>query len=261
MSPLKKSVSVGIALLVCSVSAQAAVTWTTWNLKDGPHNNNAISGDERTVGPAGNQTTATAWGNTSGSDGTANAEYRQLDLWEWGGGLGAGPGSSPAHSIGASRVHEFVLLEFDMPTTLTDLKIGWPPNSSSLDTDMTVLAFTGGSFTRSDMEVRNSDTGDTTGTTRGLTNAGWDLISNPMNVPTGVLTSIGNTNEVTSSYWLIGTYNNHLNGVNSNYYNDYFKLKAVHGFKDNGNKVPLPTTAALLGLGLLALGRKKLQAS
>ncbi len=248
LKSLKRAIGIGITVLFCSASAQAAVTWTTWNLKDG-----GTPSSEKTVGPAGNQTTVTAWGNTSGTDGSANAEYRPLDLHEYSGGLGAGPGSSPRHAIGDYRVHEFILLEFDMPTTLTDLQIGWKGN----DSDMTVMAFTGGSFTRSDMYNRNSDLTDNSGGTRGLTNAGWDLISNPMNVQANVLTSIGNNTNVSSSYWLIGTYNNHLNGTNSNSYNDFFKLKLVKGYKGENNNVPLPTTAALLGLGLLALGRKR----
>jgi MYXO-CTERM domain-containing protein len=248
LKSLKKAVGIGIAVLFCSASAQAAVTWTTWNLKDG-----ATPTNEKSVGSAGNQTTITAWGNTSGTNGTANAEYRPRDLHEYSGGIGAGPGSSPRHAVGDWNVHEFILLEFDMPTTLTDLQIGWRSN----DSDMTIMAFTGGSFTRSDMYDRNSDLLDTTGTTRGLTNAGWELISNPMNVQTNVLTSIGNNTNVSSSYWLIGTYNNHLNGTNSSSYNDFFKLKLVKGYKGEDNGVPLPTTAALLGLGLLALGRRR----
>jgi len=251
LKSLKKAAGIGLAVLFCSTSAQAAVTWTTWNLKDG-----STPTSEKTVGPAGNQTTITAWGNTAGADGTANAEYRSRNLYEYSGGIGAGPGSSPRHAVGDWGVHEFILLEFDMPTTLKALQIGWKGS----DSDMTVMAFTGASFTRSDMLVRNSDLSDNSGTTRGLTNAGWDLISNPQNVQVqsgNNFTSIGNNSNVSSSYWLIGAYNNHLNGTNSSSYNDFFKLRLVKGFKQNGNNVPVPATAALLGLGLLALGRRR----
>lgn len=258
---LKQAVGVSIAVLFCSTSAQAAVTWTTWNLKEGPTGSGgSISGDERTVGLLGNQSTFTAWGNTSGTDGSANAEYRQKDLWEWSSGIGAGPGSAPEHAIGDYNSHEFILFEFDMTTALTDLEIGY----KSGDSDMTVMAFTGNArvptFTRADMNVRNSDPTDNDNSgTLGLTHAGWELISNPMNVQTNVLTSIGNTSGVSSKYWLVGTYNNHLNGVNSNSYNDFFKLKYVKGFKVDAPPpgVPVPGSAALIGLGLLALGRKR----
>lgn len=248
LKSLKKAAGIGIAVLFCSASAQAAVTWTTWNLNEG-----STPSSEKSVGSTGNQTTITAWGNTSGTDGTANAEYRPLDLHEYSGGLGAGPGSSPRHAIGDYGVHEFILLEFDKATTLTDLQIGWKGN----DSDMTIMAFTGASFDRTDMYNRNSDLSDNSGSTRGLTNAGWELISNPMNVQTNTLTSIGNTNNINSSYWLIGSYNNYLNGTNSSSYNDFFKLQLVKGFSGQNNNVPLPTTAALLGLGLLALGRRR----
>lgn len=253
----KKAVGIGIAALFCSASAQAAVTWTTWDFSAG-----SISGSgnnsSMTVGPSGNATTATAW---DGDYNGANAEYGRTRLNKYSSGLGAGYESSPQHAVDNRGVHEFILLEFQMPTTLKQLKIGWP--SSSYDTDMTVMAFTGSAafptFTRNDMFNRNSDTGDTTGTTRGLTNAGWTLISNPEDIrPSDGLTSIGNDGNVSSSYWLVGAYNKFISGnglINDGY--DYFKLKKVAGYKGD-NRVPLPTTAALLGLGLLALGRRKL---
>lgn len=265
LKPLKKAIGIGIAALFISSTAQAAVTWTTWNLKDG-----ATPTNEKTVGPTGNQATVTAWGNTNGTNGSANAEYRPLDLHEYSGGIGAGPGGSPAHAMGSSSIHEFVLLEFQKPTTLTDLQIGW----KSGDADMTIMAFTGSSFTRSDMLNRNSDTGDTTGSNRGLTNAGWELIGVDQpngrssyldNVPVqsgSNFTSIGNVNNVSSSYWLVGTYNHHLTGGSSGFaFNDFFKLKLVKGYSGENNRVPLPTTAALLGLGLIALGRRRSKAS
>ncbi|MEZ5524487.1 MAG: exosortase-dependent surface protein XDP1 [Pseudomonadales bacterium] len=256
LKTLKKALGIGFALTLCSASAQAAVTWTTWDF------NGSISSNQMTVGAAGNNVTATAWDtNYSG----ANAEYAQTNLRLFSGGIGAGPESTPEHAVDNRGVHEFLLLEFQMPTTLKQLQIGWP-SSSSYDTDMTVMAFTGSgafpTFTRSDMLLRNSDTTDTSGSTRGLTNAGWTLISNPEDIrPSDGLTSIGNDGDVASSYWLIGAYNHFISGdslIRDGY--DYFKLKAVSGYKGD-NRVPLPATAALLGLGLVLLGsRKKLKA-
>lgn len=265
LKTLKTAVGISIAVLLCSTSAQAAVTWTTWNFNGGysSSGNNGYGSMYR--GPIGNGVTATAWGNTSGNL-LANSEYRPRKLCRYGGGstLGAGCNveSSPQHAIDNRGVHEFVLLEFQMPTTLKQLRIGWP--SSSYDTDMTVMAFTGSNafptFTRNHLYNRNSDTNDTTGGTRGLTNAGWTLISNPEDIrPSDGLTSIGNDGNVSSSYWLVGAYNRFISGnslIHDGY--DYFKLKAVKGFKGEDKRVPLPTTAALLGLGLLALGRRKL---
>jgi len=186
----KKALDIGIALLVCSTSTQAAVTLTTWSFES---NSWDTSKTEITAGTAGNQTTATGWGNTDNTAGIAGAEYRTRNLSERDSyGSGVGTEKNPDHATDNQRIHEFILLEFDVPTTLKQLAIGWP--SRRLDTDITVMAFTGNNefshLTSSHMLNRNPNTTDTSNPTR----------------------DIGNLNNVTSSYWLVGTYNRFISG-------------------------------------------------
>lgn len=239
LKSFQKVIGLSAALLLCSASAQAAVTWTFNAPSHG-----AVPGNTMTVGPAGNTATVTAWKQASGS---GNSLFGQTRLSEWGGNLGAGfETPSPGHALDNNGADEFILLEFQKPTTLTDLKIGY----RNTDSDMTVMAYTG--LGTPDMTSVSSS-----GAT-GLLNNGWVNTGNPLNVQLNTFTNINAGNE-SSNYWLIGAYNRFIAPANADggsHWDDYVKLSGVKGHSDNG--VPVPATLALFGIGLLALGRKKL---
>lgn len=235
----------------------------------------SVTGDNITAQLSGwANTSSYATGNGGGS--SANDEFVSYNLSSYSSGIVINRNeSSPEHAIDNYGPEEFVLFVFNQPVVLTDLWIGWPDNT--YDTDMTVLAYTGtDSYNSTYMPNLNSDPTDTTGTTRGLTNAGWDLVGDPnysghlSNVDSDKYVSIKNTGNVASTHWLVGAYNKYLSGAVSGITNDddYAKLKKIRGFVNetpgcqpgdpcNGT-VPSPATAALLGLGLLLLRKRKL---
>lgn len=223
------------------------------------------------------------WANTNsyltgdGGGSSANNEFVQYSLSSYSSGIVINRGeSSPEHAIDNYGPEEFVLFVFDKPVVLTDLWIGWP--DTYYDTDMTVLAYTAtDSFNSTNMTILNSDPNDISGTTRGLTNAGWDLVGDPnysghlADVDSDKWHSIKNTGNVASTHWLVGAYNKYLSGSVSGISadDDYAKLLKIRGSVStptcqpgdpacNPPGVPAPATLALLGLGLILLRKRQL---
>lgn len=168
------------------------------------------------------------------------------------------PGTAPEHAIDNQGRYEMALLTFDQLVKLTDVRIDWP--TSGYDTDMTVLAYTGA--TTSATQLADSLAASTWGT---LT--GWTAVAaNLANVASGSPRSIGNTNNVSSSYWLIGAYNplpSSTGGGDGSY--DYIKLYSVTGSictqgtpgcgtpSGDPSRVPEPGTLALFGAALVVM--------
>lgn len=247
LSTVAKVLLTGSMLSAASLS-QAAITWT---LPDGSPGTETSDGVTATL---------SAWTTTSTG---ANSEFVSTSLNSYTDGLGVGYEGNPQHAIDNVGAYEFILMVFDTPIVLTDLWIGWP--DSGYDTDMSVLAYTGnGSYNSTDMTSLNSDRSDTSGSTRGLTNAGWELIGDPSknnnleNVDSDQWQTLYNTGNVASSHWLIGSYNAHLSDAVSGLAggNDYAKLKKVRGYEQPRTQVPAPGTLLLLSIGLLALRRR-----
>jgi len=244
---LKFAAGIVTALLVCS-TAQAAITTTDWYFGNNAPGKNYAGKNSQTSGSTGNTATATAWSSFSTS---SSATYSRDVLSFWDGGVGVGNSNSPNHAVDNQYADEFVLLSFDKSVSLTSLQIGWPSNSSSYDTDLTIMAYTG-----------NGGANPNGKTAAQLSSAGWEHVNDLFNINRNVDTTISNPNDVSSNYWLVGAYNEYLSPNGSTYRGakDFFKLKAIAGVSHTPSTgVPLPTTAALFGLGLLALGRKKIQ--
>ena len=213
---------------------------------------------------------ATAWSNTGVPATGSGTELGTARVVVYSGGLGItnqdgtnGPGSgdtseadsnSPEHAIDNNQRKDSMLLTFGTSVKLTDVQIGYV----SGDSDLTILAFTGGSCS-----------GGVSGQTySGLTSCGWTLVSHIMNVPQqsgNSFTSINNATSISSQYWLIGTYISELADgpktvgmVDSTATYDHVKLLAVKG--DPNGKVPEPGTAALLGIAALGFWRLRRKA-
>ena len=256
--------AIGVAAAGFSVPASAVVT--TYNLVTGcsTSSTTAYNNTQSCGGVA-----VTGWANT-GTPVTTGNELDSARIVVYGGGLGTtnkdgpgGPGDgldaneqdslAPEHAMDNNQRKDSMLLSFGTAVKLTDVQIGY----TSGDSDLTILAFGSGSCAGSVAGKTYSQ----------LLSCGWSLVSHLMNVPqqTGTsFTSIGNTGNLTSQYWLISTYISDLansaknvgGSADSTY--DHVKLLAVKG--DPNGKVPEPGTAALLGIAAIGFWRLRRKA-
>ncbi|MCC6202441.1 MAG: PEP-CTERM sorting domain-containing protein [Gammaproteobacteria bacterium] len=250
-------------------SAAGAATSFTWNTADSNYTNTSLG--SVTV------SSLSAWANTDGSDGTSSALWEQQSGYNNGLQLysaydlgvkaktaasstnAANEDYSPNHAIDNDGAHEFILFVFNQAVALTEVAIGWPDASSSLDTDMTVVAYTGAADLLATMGTLSSaNMTEANGFTDfALSNVGRDQSGSPAwGTP-----STFNAGNIESKYWLVGAYNSHLGGSLDST-KDYMKLALVGGklldCTDRGNctpppGVPEPTTLGLFGLGLVGL--------
>jgi hypothetical protein len=294
MTTIKNSIALIFAAGTLTLMAgnAGAATAFTWYLDD---NTNPFSYWDTSDGSGVSVSSATAWANTGGSgQGGASNTFEAQTLAIYGdynmgvktttnsGGSSylEGPNvSSPNHALDNYGAQEFILFTFNKAVALNSLAIGWPDYNTDCfndggavtpcDTDMTVLAYTGGGGSAPTMTNFSAGTG-----ANGLIAAnGWTFKSDVANVGVdasgapsyGAFASINNGTNVASKYWLVGAYNHHLGGSLSST-NDYMKLAALGGVIPDspcvpgtpgcGNGgVPEPATFGLISLGLLGLRR------
>lgn len=262
-------------ILAASLPAAASVKWSNSNLTDAqcspnPGSDGSLTSCTPTTPVGGTSLVETAISNTGGGGTTIAAAY----LGTYGtNGLGvtsAGESlTSPQHAMDNDGPDEFMLLSFGASVSLGAVELGW----SSSDSDITVLAYTGCTGCGAAPSLIGDTYGGIVGNGAGQ---GWTLVGHYAGVPTtpGTVTinafsgaptgGAPTVNSLSSSYWLIGAYNNSFGTARSDPNSsttglgtgalDYVKLLAVYGtVTPTKPGVPEPPTLLLGAIALLGL--------
>jgi hypothetical protein len=198
--------------------------------------------------------TLSGWSTGAGTitSPSAGTSFAAATVHNWGSaGLGVVATNEDASATGPHAADnrfgiDAMLVKFTGgPVSLSSLTIGWngtdyPTNPPYTDSDLSVLAWTGGG---SGPTMAGSSLAS-------LLSSGWTLVGNYANV--------GNAQSITtstfSSYWLISAYSTAYGtgtGLGEGA-SDAFKLLSIAG-STGDSKVPEPGSIALLGLGLLGM--------
>jgi hypothetical protein len=266
---LFKSVLAGCILAGLSAPASAAFWWefasgsnascASTNGVDCPWGNTRTPSSTSSGAPS---VSASAWSNTGGSNPDTKATTGTIEnayLASWGtNGLGVinrdadtlgafGPsgggtkddveGKSPEHSMDSNDRVDAILFSFGSSVKLTSVTIGW----AGTDSDITVLAYTGGS---------PGPTGSW-----GSLNAGWSLVGNYNDLVANSAKTI-NAGGTSSAYWLITAGNTAYGSPSDGA--DYVKLLKLYG--DTPGKTPEPGSLGLLGIAALGFWRLRRKA-
>ncbi|RKF18595.1 PEP-CTERM sorting domain-containing protein [Alginatibacterium sediminis] len=239
---LKRILSASI-LFTVGIGNAFAIT-DTWDFSTLTKDRNNL------VGPELNMTSGAITLNGKGYADTTGGRDKYLeqgDLYLWGnGGLGLvnqdeNRTDNPGHAFdNRNGDTDMLLLSFNTAVTLTGLDLAW-----GTDTDMSILAFGGTSFTGIE------------GLTWGTLGSDWIPQDNLQAAVSGGYQSI-NSNTA-SKYWLVGAYNSIFGrGDNLRGGNDAMKLAGIQTERSQfggTTSVPEPSSILLMALAFLGLAR------
>ncbi len=183
--------------------------------------------------------------------------------------------ASPNHALDNNGNREALLLDFGASTQLTGVTVGW---TGGYDSDITVLAYRPQDYMSSAINPASIAAPTLAGKTYAeLLGLGWMLVGNYQNVQEGVTKTVnGGSNPVSSSYWLVMSYNSLIGAAPSassdtsarsfaadgSYdYGKFYSVSYNPGTTTTTNRVPEPPTALLLGMalfGMIGLGNRRL---
>lgn len=151
------------------------------------------------------------------------------------------------HALDNAGSYESLLFSFQSAVTLNSVSIGFPAAGSTLDSDATVLVYTGAGDPTPTLNIRTySDL---------LTN-GWQIAGNLFNLTPGTPGALSST--ATSKYWMVGAFMN-VGGNTMISHDSLIDTIKVNGLTVTPKVIPEPSTVALFGiaaLGLLVRRRK-----
>lgn len=213
-----------------------------------------------------NTLNVTGYSNTGNSNTTL--ESQALTWYTGGSGYGMSSGTdsgSPNHAIDNEGRKESLLINFGASTQLSGVTVGW---TGGYDSDITVLAWKPADYMNPAINPASIAAPDLNGKTYSqLLGLGWMLVGNYGGVQEDVMKAVnGGSQPVSSSYWLVMSYNN-LGGVApstssdttartfvADYNKDYGKFYSVSYVNGTTTtQVPEPPSALLLGAALFGM--------
>ena len=242
---------VSLALVTSLVAAPAMAATQTWNFNSSsaPLSSNTNGNTVNMTSGSVNLTTS-GWSDTGGSSDDLIQNARLVYYSNTLGMINRDEdGSVPDHSVDSyGDDFDMILLEFDTAVTLTSFSIGWAlENGNTNQADLSLLAYTGGSFSGLTNETWSSL----------VSGGGWSVESNFSNIPNYSTVNYASASNTYSNYWLIGAYNSAFGSEGWAGARDGFKLAGItSSSKDTpppGGDVPEPGTLVMLASGLLAL--------
>jgi hypothetical protein len=211
--------------------------------------------------------TVTGYSNTGGS-GTLQTQALN---WYSGSGYGMYSGTdsgSPNHAIDNNGRKESLLLNFGSSTQLSGVTVGW---TGGYDSDITVLAWKPLDFMNPAINPATIAAPNFTNKTYSqLLGLGWMLVGNYGGIQADVMKEVnGGSQPVSSSYWLVMSYNNLGGGAGAapstssdstartfvaDASKDYGKFYSVsYASATTTSQVPEPASALLLGAALFSM--------